>query len=71
MTMLKGLPLGGPEATDSTDAVDYPTQWDCRTTGCSRRLPASAALPLPGAAERQRWTNPHGAGDEGAGLWEK
>src|SRR5262249_44392321 len=25
-----------------------------RTTACSRRLPASAALPLPGAAERQR-----------------
>jgi len=25
-----------------------------RTTGCSRRLPASAALPLPGAAEPQR-----------------
>jgi len=29
-----------------------------RTNRCSRRLPASAraSLPLPGAAERRRWT---------------
>jgi len=31
------------------------TRGPCRTTACSRRLPASAALPLPGAAEPQRW----------------
>src|SRR5262245_13605291 len=30
------------------------TRGPCRTTGCSRRLPASAALPLSGAAEAQR-----------------
>jgi hypothetical protein len=30
------------------------TREPCRTTGCRRRPPASAALPLPGVAEPQR-----------------
>ncbi len=43
----------------------------CRTSACRRWLPASAALPLSAAPDAWRWTNPHGAGDEGVGLWEK
>src|SRR5262245_2482926 len=40
-----------------TPATRHVTSRHRRTTGCSRRLTASAALPLPGAAEPQR--SPH------------